>query len=71
MDDAPDVKVTYTSYRYWRIIFPLFVLVLVIEYLVLFFVYPASANLGVMANITGAKGGINARMNALRRHYLS
>ncbi len=69
-DNTPDVTITYTSHRYWRIIFPLFVLVLVIEYLVLFFMYPASGNLGMMANITGVKNAINTRMNAVRKQYL-
>ena len=70
-DNTSDVTITYTSHRYWRIIFPLFVLVLVIEYLVLFFMYPASANLGMLANITGVKNSINGRMNAVRRQYLN
>ena len=50
MDDTPDVKITYTSHRYWRIIFPLFALLIIFEYILLFFFYPASTDLAILAN---------------------
>lgn len=47
--DTPDVKVTYTSHRYWRIIFPLFALLIIFEYIVIFFMFPASTDIGIIA----------------------
>ncbi len=57
MDDSPDLKVTYTSHRYWRIIFPLFVLLIIIEYIVIFMFFPGSTDLGIIA--TNARRGFN------------
>jgi hypothetical protein len=54
MDSAPEVKITYTSHRYWRIVFPLFVLALIAEYVYLFFfAWPATENLARNAQRAG------------------
>lgn len=62
MDDSPDLKVTYTSHRYWRIIFPLFALLIIIEYIVIFIYYPASTDLGIIS--ANAKRGFNIFSNS-------
>lgn len=54
MDSTPEVKITYTSHRYWRIVFPLFVLALIAEYVYLFFfAWPATENLARNAQRAG------------------
>jgi hypothetical protein len=66
MDDTPDVKITYTSHRYWRIIFPLFVLLIIIQYIVIFLYFPASTDLGIIA--ANARAGFNFRKMINSRH---
>ena len=54
MESAPEVKITYTSHRFWRIVFPLFVVALIVEYAYLFFfAWPASENLARNAQRAG------------------
>ena len=54
MESAPEVKITYTSHRDWRIIFPLFIIALIIEYVYLFFfAWPATENLARNAQRAG------------------
>jgi hypothetical protein len=61
--DIPAVEknIQYTSFRYWRIIVPIIILILIAEYVLLFFFYPASANtariisnLNLTKSVTGA-----------------
>ena len=50
----PEVKITYTSHRYWRVVFPLFIVGLIIEYAYLFFfAWPAEDNLARNARQAG------------------
>ena len=54
MESAPEVKITYTSHRYWRIIFPIFIIGLIVEYAYLFFfAWPATENLARNAQRAG------------------
>ncbi len=66
MDDTPDVTITYTSHRYWRIIFPLFVLLIIFEYIIIFIYFPASTDLGIIKSY--AKSGFNFQKTINSRH---
>lgn len=66
--DAPSVEknIQYTSFRYWRIIVPIMALIIIAEYVLLFFFYPASTNTArVVANLGLTKAVTNA-VNAAR-----
>ena len=65
----PEVKITYTSHRYWRVVFPLFIVGLIIEYAYLFFfAWPAEDNLARNARQAGPAvvKSINTMMNQAR-----
>ena len=54
MESTPEVKIIYTSHRYWRIVFPLFIIALIVEYAYLFFfAWPATENLARNAQRAG------------------
>jgi hypothetical protein len=65
--DTPAVEknIQYTSFRYWRIIVPIIILILIAEYVLLFFFYPASANTArVISNLNLTKSVSNALTKA-------
>jgi hypothetical protein len=64
MDDTPDVTITYTSHRYWRIIFPLFALLIIIEYIVIFFYFPASTDLGIIKSYSNSGFNFQKMINS-------
>jgi hypothetical protein len=68
MERQQEIKVTFTSHRFWRIIFPIIILILLFEYGYLFFVaWPASENLARTAGRLGSNvvASINRNMVAL------
>ena len=67
--DGPTTEknIQYTSFRYWRIIVPLFALAIIAEYVLLFFFYPASTNTArVITNLNLTKSVNSAIANAAK-----
>ncbi len=67
--DTPTTEknIQYTSFRYWRIVVPLFALAIIAEYVLLFFFYPASTNTArVITNLNLTKSVNSAIANAAK-----
>ncbi len=65
--DVPAVEknIQYTSFRYWRIIIPIFAILIIAEYVLLFFFYPASTNTArVISNLNLTKSVNSVIANA-------
>ena len=60
--DTPSVEknIQYTSFRYWRIIVPIMALIIIAEYVLLFFFYPASINTARIVSNLNLTKSVNA-----------
>lgn len=66
--DTPAVEknIQYTSFRYWRIIVPIMALIIIAEYVLLFFFYPASGNTARIIGNLGLTKTVTNAVNAAR-----